>query len=185
MEKSIILASASPRRKELLKLIFNDFVVLPSDAEEIVPAGTDVLKVPEFLAKLKALSIANTHKESLVIGCDTAVIIGNEILGKPKSKSDAFSMIKKLSGKTHFVVSGCAIVKNGNLKLFSEKTEVTFFELSDSQIKNYIETDEPYDKAGGYGIQGKASLFVEKINGDYFNVVGLPVARLNKEINGT
>ncbi len=186
--KNIILASASPRRKELLSLIFDDFSVIPSTADEVIPQGLDALKVAEHLAKLKAQDIAEQNKDSLVIGADTCVIIEKEILGKPKNTEDARRMITLLSGKTHLVVTGCCVIVNGKVESFSEVTEVEFLNLDESEIEDYIATNEPYDKAGAYGIQGKGALLVKKINGDYFNVVGLPVAKLNsylKKYSGT
>ena len=182
MKENIILASASPRRKELLAVITNDFEVVPSDAEEIVPSGITADETAEHLAKIKALSVAQIHPESIVIGADTCVVADGVILGKPKDKAQARQMMKLLSGKTHKVITGCAIVKNGQVDSFSVCTEVEFHSLSEEEIESYINTSEPYDKAGGYGIQGKASLFVKGIKGDYFNVVGLPVAELNRKL---
>ena len=182
MKENIILASASPRRKELLGVITNNFEVIPSDAEEIVPSGITADKTAEYLAKIKALSVAQIHPESIVIGADTCVVADGVILGKPKDKAQAKQMIKLLSGKTHKVITGCAIMKNGKVDSFSVCTEVEFYPLSGEEIERYINTLEPYDKAGGYGIQGKASLFVKGIKGDYFNVVGLPVAELNRKL---
>ncbi len=177
-----ILASASPRRKEYLKLIFNKFEIIPSDVDETLPKGISGTNAPEYLAKLKAQNIAEKYPECLVIGADTCVIYKNKIFGKPKSPEEAFSMLKTLSGKTHKVITGCALVKGEKLKSFSVTTKVKFFPLSDEEIKAYTATSEPYDKAGGYGIQSFGGLFVEKIKGDYFNVVGLPVPRLKKEL---
>ena len=182
MREKIILASASPRRKELLGIITNDFEIIPSDAEEIVPSGISADETAEYLAKIKALSVAQIHTESIVIGADTCVVADGVILGKPKDKAQAKQMMELLSGKTHKVITGCAIVKNGKVDSFSVCTEVEFYSLSEEEIENYINTSEPYDKAGGYGIQGKASLFVKAIKGDYFNVVGLPVAELNRKL---
>ncbi len=182
MIDKVILASASPRRKELLSIIDDSFSVIPSDVEEIIPDDLDVYLVPQYLSQLKAQDIAKANPHALVIGADTAVIIGNDILGKPKTKSEAYSMIKKLSGKTHYVVTGCTLILDKKILSFSEKTAVTFYTLDETQIEEYINSDEPYDKAGGYGIQGKGSLLVEKIDGDYFNVVGLPIGKLNKAI---
>ena len=179
----LILASASPRRRELISLISQDVICVPSGVEETVPLGLDVCEIPLHLAFLKAESVAEAHPDDLVIGCDTGVILEGEILGKPKDKDDARRMMKALSGKTHKVVTGCAMFYKGREAGFSNVTEVEFFELSPDEIEEYINTSEPYDKAGGYGIQGRAGLFVKGIKGDYFNVVGLPVAELNREIN--
>ena len=184
MCKKIILASASPRRRELLSMIFPDFEVIPSNVEEIIPEDIDIHSAPEYLSKIKALDIAKAYPEALVIGADTSVIIDNKILGKPKNKAEAYDMIKSLSGNEHFVITGCTIIYGENIVSFSEKTSVFFNDLSEQEILDYINTDEPYDKAGGYGIQGKGALLVNKIDGDYFNVVGLPVSKLNITIKG-
>lgn len=182
MNNHIILASASPRRRELLSVITDNFEVIPSGAEETVPNGIGLLETAEYLARIKAKDIAEKHKDAVVIGADTCVIAEGEILGKPKDKTDAYRMIKILSGKTHSVVTGCAVICNGITDSFSVETKVEFYPLSENEIEEYINGSEPYDKAGAYAIQGKASLFVRQINGDYFNVVGLPVAMLNKKL---
>ncbi len=182
MDKDLILASASPRRRELLSLITDRFEILPSDAEEVVPSSINANETAEYLAVLKAKAVAQKYPEKTVIGADTCVVIDNIILGKPKNKENARQMMKLLSGKTHKVITGCAIVENNKITSFSVETEVEFYPLDDTEIEEYINTPEPYDKAGGYGIQGKAALFVKGIKGDYFNVVGLPVAELNKRL---
>ncbi len=182
MKKEIILASASPRRKELLNIITDNFKVIPSTVEENIPKTLAVTKVPEFLAELKAKDVAKNYPVCIVIGADTCVIIDNKILGKPKNKQEAYNMISSLSGKTHLVITGCSIVLGEAVESFSCVTEVEFNNLSEKDINNYIDTPEPYDKAGAYGIQGKGSLLVKKINGDYFNVVGLPISMLNNYI---
>ena len=175
-----ILASASPRRKELLSLAVKDFEIIPSKIPEIVPDGLEVEKHSEYLARLKANDIAKDFKNAVVIGADTSVILGNEILGKPRDREDAKRMLKMLSGNTHKVITGCAVVKNGVCDSFSVTTEVEFIGLTDKEIEDYLNTDEPYDKAGSYGIQGLGGLFVNSIKGDYFNVVGLPIAHLKR-----
>ena len=168
MKKKVVLASASPRRRELLKLIFDEFTVCVSDVEETVPDG------------ISPWDIAKKYPESLVLGADTVVLAGGKILGKPKTQADAFAMLKLLSGRTHKVITGCAAVYEGKTYSFGVRTDVEFFDLTDSEINNYIKTGEPFDKAGGYGIQSKGAVFVKKINGDYYNVVGLPVSALKK-----
>ena len=179
----IVLASASPRRQELLKLIFEDFEVRPSNADETPPPNVNAEDIPRYLACVKADSIgALCGKDTLVIGCDTAVIVDGEVLGKPLNKDDAYRMLKMLSGREHKVITGCCIVFKEKRTCFSEETRVTFYELSDSDINSYISTGEPFDKAGAYGIQGYGALLVKGIDGDFFNVVGLPVSRLNREI---
>ncbi len=178
----LILASASPRRQELIALISDNVLCSPSGVEEVIPEGTKVMEIALCLARQKAKAVAESYPDDVVIGCDTAVILGDEVLGKPKDKDDARRMMKALSGKVHQVVTGCALCKEGRTEGFSCITDVEFFELSDSEIEEYISSEEPYDKAGGYGIQGKASLFVKGIKGDYFNVVGLPVSELNRRL---
>lgn len=180
---NVILASASPRRKELIKLIFEDFTVLPAECDETLPQGMKAQEAVEYLSKIKndaTKSIAD--EESLIVSADTVVAVDDEILGKPVDKEDARRMISLLSGRVHQVYTGVTISKGCEFVTFSEKTDVEFLPLSEQEIEDYISTFEPYDKAGAYGIQGKASLLIKGINGDYFNVVGLPVARLNREL---
>lgn len=181
--KNVILASASPRRKELFSIIENDFDIIPSKVEEIVPDGVSALEQAEYLATLKACDISKRYPNSLVIGADTCVVAEGKVLGKPKDKADADFMLRLLSGKIHRVVTGCAICYKEKTISFSNVTDVEFYPLTDSEIEEYTNTSEPYDKAGAYGIQGKAGLFVKGIKGDYFNVVGLPVSQLNKILN--
>ncbi|MEE3427793.1 MAG: Maf family protein [Ruminococcus sp.] len=179
----VILASASPRRQELLKNIFTEFEIIPADVDETLNDSIKAEEAAQFLARKKAEFISKKYPEALVIGSDTTVVTGEKILGKPADKNDAKNMLCLLSGKTHKVITGVSLFYNGKEKTFSEVTEVVFFNLTDNEIENYLDTDEWSDKAGAYGIQGKAGLFVEKINGDYNNVVGLPVARLNRVLN--
>jgi septum formation protein len=176
----IILASASPRRQELLAYITNEFKVMPSGVEEIVPKGLAAQKQPQYLSRLKAYDIAKNYPNDTVIGADTSVILGCEILGKPKDRDDARKMLLNLSGRVHKVITGCTVVKNGEIKSFSVVSRVKFQKLSLAEIEAYLDTDEPYDKAGSYAVQGRAGAFVEWIKGDYFNIVGLPIARLKK-----
>ncbi len=178
----IILASASPRRKGLLSLIYNEFRIIPSDIRELVPRDLPVDRCPEYLACMKAENISRGRERVLIIGCDTSVIIEGKILNKPRSTNDARAMMQLLSGKTHQVITGCCLYHLGRFKSFSEVTDVEFYPLSEEEIEQYIKTSEPYDKAGGYGIQNKGALFIKGIKGDYYNVVGLPVARLKREI---
>lgn len=177
-----ILASASPRRKELLKFVTDDFKIICADIDETVPQGVSSFDAPEFLANKKAKAISEKHPDSIIIAADTVVISDDEILGKPKDEQDAFLMIKKLSGKTHFVVTGCSIAHKNKTKSFSVCSKVTFYKLSDGEIYDYISKNESLDKAGAYGIQGYGSVLVEKIEGDYFNIVGLPVAELKRRL---
>ena len=182
-DKKVILASASPRRQELIKLIFDSVEILPADCDETLPDGIGAREAVEYLSKIKnEASLKLTEKENLVISADTVVAVEDEILGKPVDKEDARRMISLLSGKVHQVYTGVTLSLNGKVKTFSEKTDVEFFSLTEEEIEEYISSSEPYDKAGAYGIQGKAGLLVKGINGDYYNVVGFPVARLKREI---
>ncbi len=174
----IILASKSPRRKELLSFITTDFIVKSADVDETLPQDITPSKAVEYLSKIKAEPLKNN--DDIVIGADTVVAINGKILGKPKDENDAFSMLKTLSGNVHSVFTGVTVIKGEKSETFSVETKVKMFDLTDDDINNYIATGEPFDKAGSYGIQGKGSLLVEKIDGDYFNVVGLPISKLNK-----
>ena len=181
--RKVILASASPRRQELIKLIFENVEILPAECDETLPDGICVREAVEYLSKIKnEASSELTAKENLVISADTVVAVENEILGKPADKEDARRMITLLSGKVHQVYTGVTLSLNGKTTTFSEKTDVEFYHLTSEEIEEYISRSEPYDKAGSHGIQGKAGLLVKRINGDYYNVVGFPIARLKREI---
>ncbi len=179
----IILASASPRRKELISLIADDVVIRPADCDETLPCGIGAKEAVEYLADIKNKAAREISREDeIVISADTVVSVDNEILGKPVDKNDARRMINLLSGKIHQVYTGVTVSLGNKSVTFSEKTDVEFYPLADEEIEAYVSSKEPYDKAGAYGIQGKASLLVKGISGDYFNVVGLPVARLKREL---
>ena len=179
----VILASASPRRQELLKLLYRDFKVIPADIDETVRKAITLTQYPEYLAIKKARHVAEKRPiEDMVIGCDTGVFIDDMMLGKPADEDQAFEMLRMLSGRTHKVITGCSVFKNGQNVTFSEVTEVEFYRLTDREIEEYIATGEPMDKAGAYGIQQQGALLVRRINGDYFNVVGLPVGMLRQKI---
>lgn len=180
--KHIILASASPRRKEILELADLKFDVMPSDAQEIT-TKTAPNEVVMELASIKAKDIyEKSEKQSMIVGADTVVAYQGQILGKPTDKADAKRMLTMLSGQTHEVYTGVCVIEDGKTKTFYEETKVTFYEISDEQIDHYIKTGEPMDKAGSYGIQGKAAVFIKGIEGDYYNVVGFPIARFLQEI---
>lgn len=177
----IILASNSPRRKELLSQLGVSFEVIPSKFEEQVIDMPPAELVKHF-AFMKAMNVASSVKtDALVIGSDTIVCL-DEVMGKPRNREEAFNMLRKLSGKQHYVLSGLSIVStvSGESLTMYESTKVKMKELSDAEITAYIDTGEPMDKAGAYAIQGMGSLFVEGIEGDYFNVVGLPLFRLGR-----
>lgn len=173
-----ILASQSPRRKEILEMLGVDFTIIPAKNEAEIPSNMPIKYGVTQVAYLKAREVFHLHPESTVLGADTVVVIGNEILGKPKDKQEAYSMLKKLSGKTHQVMTGVALIKKGKTVMFSEQARVTFASLTDEEINDYIETGEPFDKAGSYAVQGKSAKFVKKIDGDYYAVVGLPCQKL-------
>jgi len=177
---SVILASASPRRRELLKFITEDFTVKVSDVREVTDPDLSPEETVKSLAVIKGEAVAGNCPGDTVISADTVVVLDGKILGKPKNEEDAFSMLSSLSDRTHEVFTGVCIIRNGEKTVFAERTEVTFYSLSDKEIREYIATGEPADKAGAYGIQGKGCTLVKSINGDYNNVVGLPVARLNR-----
>ncbi len=182
-DNKVILASKSPRRQELIKLLFKDFEILSADCDETLPEGVGAREAVEYLSKIKNEAVAKlAEKSSLIISADTVVAVDDVILGKPVDKEDARRMISLLSGKIHQVYTGVTLSFNEKVLTFSEKTDVEFYNLSQDEIEDYISSKEPYDKAGAYGIQGKAGLLVKGINGDYYNVVGFPVARLKREI---
>lgn len=181
-DKKVILASQSPRRQELIKLIYDNVEILPAQCDESLPEGIKAREAVEYLSKIKNEATAKlTDKENLIISADTVVAVDGVILGKPVNKDDARRMISFLSGKVHQVYTGVTLSVNEKSVTFSEKTDVEFYALTENEIEEYINTPEPYDKAGAYGIQGKAGLLVKGIKGDYYNVVGLPVARLKRE----
>ncbi len=177
----LVLASKSPRRSEILKNAGIDFVVRVADADETIPAGTNPEDAVVFLAARKAMAVERAEDET-VLGADTVVVLDGEILGKPKDRDDAFNMIKRLSGRVHSVFTGVCAIGNGISMTFAEETKVEFYKLTDEEINTYVNTSEPYDKAGAYGIQGLASKFIRAIEGDYFNVVGLPMSAIYQKI---
>ncbi len=181
MEK-IILASNSPRRKEFIAFLGLDFEVITKDIEEIIDQNILPEDLVEDLAFQKAYAVFQDHKDRVVIGFDTLVYTDTEILGKPKDEEDAIRMLNCLSGKTHFVVTGVSILTKKKSRNFHSKTEVTFYPMTQNEIKAYVSTKEPLDKAGAYGAQGFGSKFIKKIEGDFFTVVGLPLSKLYQEL---
>ena len=185
---NVVLASASARRQELLKRLVEDYQVIVSDFDESsIQFNNDCGSYVMELARGKALSVARgLNSASLVIGCDTIVAYGGSVLGKPLDREDAFSMLKMLSGKKHQVYSGIALVNRSSGQMMSDyvMTEVKFDQMSEDEIRDYIATGEPMDKAGAYGIQGHGGVFVEEIHGCYYNVVGLPLNKLKNMIKG-
>lgn len=189
MKKRIILGSASPRRRELLAQIGVEFEVLVSDGEEHY-TSTEPSEIVQELALAKAENVAvgaDDLKNVLLIGADTIVALDGEILGKPKSEEDAFRMLKSLQGRGHQVYTGIALllydeVGEKSIIRHAERTEVFVHAMEDEEICRYIATGEPLDKAGSYGIQGKFAAYIDRIEGDYYNVVGLPVAYLYQRL---
>ncbi|WP_062355459.1 Maf family protein [Bacillus kwashiorkori] len=178
----LILASSSPRRKELLERLNIPFEIIVSDTEERIDASLSPEQIVMNLAKQKAEAVAKNYPEHFVIGADTLVVYENQLLGKPKNKVEAKQMLMNLSGKSHYVYTGTAIIHGKIVKKFYEKTEVTFWNLSESEIDRYVATGEPLDKAGSYGIQGYGATLVRSINGDFFTVVGLPIGKLYRAL---
>lgn len=178
MKQSIILASSSPRRKELMHLLGIDFEVVSSDAEEVINNDLSPIDVAVTLAQTKADSVAKKHPDKIVLGCDTIVVINHEILGKPKDAEDAFDMLSKLSGQSHQVITGCAIIVQNETHFVYDYAHVWFKHLSEQEKYDYIKTNEPFGKAGAYAIQGFAAKFIEYIEGDYYSIMGLPIAKL-------
>ena len=176
----LILASASPRRQELLRSAGIPFTVRPADIDERPGAGEAAQECVERLAREKALAIFRGHPQRWVLGADTIVVVDEMILGKPRDAGDAARMLRQLSGRTHAVITGVCVLGPvaSQTQAVSETTLVTMCEISDEEIHDYIATGEPMDKAGAYGIQGIASRWIPRIEGDYSNVVGLPVARV-------
>lgn len=176
---SIILASASPRRRELLKMLgIEDFHIIPAPEEKPLSPG-DAGKAVQDTALDKAMQVKRLASTGdIIIAADTVVCVDNMVLGKPKDEGEAFKMLSSLSGRSHFVYTGVAVISGDYKDARFEKTEVFFKALTPGEINRYIATGEPMDKAGAYGIQGRGSVFISGICGDYFNVVGLPVSLL-------
>ena len=184
-----ILASASPRRKEILEQIGLKFEIIPACGEEVIQYDKPEEVVMD-LSRQKAEEIAKKRTEitipEVIIGADTVVAYKDTILGKPKDREDAYRMISLLQGNSHKVYTGVTLIlrsgEETTVHSFFEETKVTMYSMSEAEREWYIDTKEPFDKAGGYGIQGKCAIFIEKISGDYNNVVGLPVARIYQEL---
>ncbi|WP_419742581.1 Maf family protein [Paraclostridium dentum] len=178
---NIILASGSPRRKEILENTNLQFSVITSDIDERIFENEEPIQLVLRLAFEKCMSVAQNNLSDLVIGADTIVVLDNEILGKPKNEEEAFNTLSKLSNREHQVITGMSIVNLENEKKIVDYaiSNVKFKKLTDQDIKDYISTKECLDKAGSYGIQGYGALLVEEIKGDYFNIVGLPISKLS------
>ena len=185
MKKRLVLASSSPRRQALFKLITEDFDVLVMDVDETTSL-TDPVKIVEFLAEKKAMATAEALKEpAAVLGADTIVVLNGEILGKPADEVDACRMLKMLSGCTHEVYTGYCLIDSETEKKHTAHvtTSVEFCEMSDDEIHSYVATGEPMDKAGAYGIQGFGAKYIRAIHGDYYSVMGFPVSTIYRALS--
>ncbi|MFX3624564.1 MAG: nucleoside triphosphate pyrophosphatase [Ectobacillus sp.] len=180
--KRLILASGSPRRKELLEQMQIPFEIVVSQIEEILDETLPPSEVVMSLALQKANDVAKHYTDAVVLGADTIVTYQSRILGKPGSAQEALETLRLLSGKTHEVYTGVAIVSKEKTIMFFDRTEVAFYELAEEEIMSYVATNEPLDKAGSYGIQGMGAMLVREIHGDYYSVVGLPIARVVREL---
>ena len=176
---SLILASASPRRRELLGLFHIPFVIRVADIDESMDNAKPPYEEVARVSRMKALA-AERQPSDVVIAADTIVVCEGKVLGKPRTEAEAVSMLQLLSGRDHQVMTGCTVVRGERMETFTEVTDLHFRPLSRQEIENYVATGEPMDKAGSYGIQGGAALFCERMVGDYYNVMGLPVCRLGQ-----
>ena len=178
---NIVLASGSPRRLELLKMVgVNDFKVIADTSDEIITPGLSPEEQVNKLSLKKAQNVSSLcGKDDLIIAADTLVYLGDEPLGKPETKADAMEMLQKLSGQKHSVYTGVTLLKGETQISKAEKTDVYFREISNNEIKEYVKTGEPMDKAGSYAAQGGAAVFIKRIEGDFFNVMGLPLCSLS------
>ncbi len=181
----IILASGSPRRKELLEMLkVQNLEIIPAKGEEKPHPELTPPELVKELSRCKAAEIAPANEpDTVTIGADTIVVLDGEVLGKPSDEADAERMLRALSGRSHTVYTGVTVIRGDTVLSHAERTEVRFRTLSDSEIKSYIRTGEPMDKAGSYGAQGYASLFVTSLDGDFFNVMGLPLCALGIMLN--
>jgi len=176
----LVLASSSPRRIELLKMAGYEFTAAPTDVNEDYLHDTPPMQIVEQLATKKARAAAKEHPEDTVLGADTLVVLKGRVFGKPKDAADAKAMLALLSGSVHQVYTGYCIISGSKLICGHECTSVEFYPLKESEINAYIATEEPMDKAGAYAIQGRGALLIKRIDGDFYNVVGLPIGKINK-----
>jgi septum formation protein len=178
----LILASNSPRRKQILEMVGLKFKVVPSHFDETSLTLKNIYKLPYYLAKNKALTVAKEYPNDIILAADTDVFVDGKMLGKPNGPSGVKKILKHLSNKTHEVITGVTIVYKNKRISFESKTKVTFYKISDQEIKDYVKTKEPFDKSGAYAIQGYGARFIKKIDGDYYTIMGLPIARVIKEL---
>ena len=175
---NVILASASPRRREILDLLGITYTVCPAQSESAADTTVSVEEAIMHVARGKAEEVAAMHPDSVVLGADTAVVIDGEILGKPQSIENAKAMLRRLSGRTHRVITGVWVCGKGFNKGFFDTAEVTFFSMTEAEIDEYVATNEPMDKAGAYAVQGHGARYIQGLNGDFYTVMGLPSGRL-------
>lgn len=180
----LLLASSSPRRSELLKMAGYDFIVASPDVNEDYLCGTPPEQIVEQLATRKAQAAAQSNPQHTILAADTIVVLDGRVLGKPKDEDDAKAMLRLLSGNVHQVYTGYCIISGTNLLCGHECTSVEFYSLSEAEIDDYTATGEPLDKAGAYGIQGRGALLVKRIDGDFYNVMGLPIGKINRMLIG-
>ena len=178
----LILASSSPRRKEILSTLNIPFTIQAADIDETIDINLPLAKEIERLSFEKAKAVFNNNQDAIIIGSDTIVTIDNTILGKPKNEEEAYEMLKKLQDKKHSVITAVTIYSKENIETFSITSDVYFYPMSDEEIKNYIKTKEPMDKAGAYAIQGIASRFIKRIDGDYYAIIGLPIGEVYQRL---
>jgi septum formation protein len=175
---NVILASASPRRREILDLLGITYMVCPAQSEASADTTVSVEEAIMYVARGKAEEVAAAYPDSVVLGADTAVVIDGEILGKPQNIEEAKAMLRRLSGRTHRVITGVWVCGKGFDKGFADVAEVTFYPLTEAEIDEYVATKEPMDKAGAYAVQGRGARYIQGLNGDFYTVMGLPSGRL-------
>lgn len=180
----LLLASSSPRRSALLTMAGYEFTAVPVGVSETYLHGTPPMQIVEQLASRKAQAAAKQHPQDTILAADTVVVFKGRVLGKPKDAETAKAMLKLLSGNVHQVYTGYCVISGKKLYCGHEVTSVEFYTLSPAEIDRYVDSGDPLDKAGAYGIQGRGALFVRRINGDFYNVVGLPIAKINRILTG-
>lgn len=187
INRKIILASKSPRRKELLEQIGLQFEIRESEYQEDMQAKSDPYELVKFLALQKTKDVAKHYDDAIIIGADTFIVLDNNFIGKPKNNTEAREILKNFSGKEHSVVTGFAVIDTKNNMFVNDYGEaiVEFKKLSDKEIKNYIATGESLDKAGGYAIQGRAAVFIKSISGDFYSIIGLPLNKVYHALRET
>lgn len=184
LNRPLILASSSPRRQFLMKEAGYDFTIISPEVNESFPSSMPVNQVPSYLAKKKAEVLRDKITNEIVVASDTVVILNGTIMNKPVDKSEAFNMLSKLTGKTHTVITAVCLLSKEKMIQFDDRTEVTFKNLTESEINFYIDRYKPFDKAGAYGAQDWLGMIgIEKINGSYFTVMGLPMHKVYEELN--